>query len=141
MADPLTPDEVIDPRAGANLQLRRLARDAAFLLPNLIKLLGRLLRDPRVPRRTKLVVGAAAAYIASPVDVLPDVIPVLGFADDFLFIAFAINHLVTVAGEEVVLEHWDGPRDLLELVRTILDVAGDLVPPRVRRMIARLSGS
>lgn len=141
MTEPLRPDEVIDPRADAAIQLRKLAIDAALMLPNLVKLLYELLKDPRVPRRTKLVVGAAAAYVVSPIDLLPEFIPVVGLADDFLLVAFAINHLVTVAGEEVVLEHWDGPRDLLELVRTVLDVAGDLVPAPLRRIISRLSGS
>lgn len=141
MTEPLRPDEVIDPRTDATIQLRKLAIDAALMLPNLVKLLFELLKDPRVPRRTKLVVGAAAAYVVSPIDLLPEFIPVVGLADDFLLVAFAINHLVTVAGEEVVLEHWDGPRDLLELVRTVLDVAGDLVPAPLRRIISRLSGS
>lgn len=136
--DPLRPDEVIEP--GGRTELRRLAADAASTLPNLAKLLWRLLRDPRVPRRTKLVVGGAVAYAASPVDLVPDFIPVVGVADDMLVLAFAVHHIVEVAGEEIVLEHWDGSRDLLELVRSILDVASDFVPARLRRTVGRLSG-
>ncbi|HVR34153.1 MAG TPA: DUF1232 domain-containing protein [Acidimicrobiia bacterium] len=136
--DPLRPDEVIVP--GGRVALRRVAADAASTIPNMAKLLWRLLRDPRVPRRTKLVVAGAAAYAASPVDLVPDFIPVIGMADDLLVLAFAIHHIVEVAGEEVVLEHWDGSRDLLELVRSILDVASDFVPARLRRTVARLSG-
>ncbi|HEY5684496.1 MAG TPA: YkvA family protein [Acidimicrobiia bacterium] len=133
----LRPDEVIEP--GRAVRLRKVAVDAAAIVPNLVKLLVRLARDPRVPRRTKIVLGAALAYVASPIDLVPDFIPVAGIADDVLLLAFAVNHLVHVAGEDVVLEHWDGPRDLLELVRAILDVASDLVPARLRRLIARLS--
>jgi uncharacterized membrane protein YkvA (DUF1232 family) len=137
--DPLRPDEVIEP--GGRVELRRLAADAATTLPNMAKLLWRLLRDPRVPRRTKLVVGAAVAYVASPIDLIPEFIPVIGLADDLLLMTFAIHHIVEVAGEDIVLEHWDGSRDLLELVRSILDVASDFVPARLRRTIARLSGA
>ena len=133
----LRPDEVIEP--GRAVRRRKVAVDAAAIVPNLVKLLVRLARDPRVPRRTKIVLGAALAYVASPIDLVPDFIPVAGIADDVLLLAFAVNHLVHVAGEDVVLEHWDGPRDLLELVRAILDVASDLVPARLRRLIARLS--
>jgi uncharacterized membrane protein YkvA (DUF1232 family) len=133
----LRPDEVIEP--GRSVRLRKIAVDAAATLPNLIKLLVRLTRDPRVPRRTKIVLGAALAYVVSPIDLVPDFIPVAGVADDVLLLAFAVNHLVHVAGEEVVLEHWDGPRDLLELVRAVLDVASDLVPARLRKLVARLS--
>lgn len=141
MTDPLRPDEVISPGGGASLQIRRFARDAALLLPNLIKLLTRLVRDPRVPRRSKVVVGAAIAYLASPVDLVPEFIPAVGLADDMLVVALAINHLISVAGEDVVLEHWDGPRDLLDLVRSVLDVASDLVPVKIRRIFKGLSGT
>jgi len=87
------------------------------------------------------VVGAAVAYVASPIDLIPEFIPVIGLADDLLLMTFAIHHIVEVAGEDIVLEHWDGSRDLLELVRSILDVASDFVPARLRRTIARLSGA
>jgi uncharacterized membrane protein YkvA (DUF1232 family) len=137
--DPLRPDEVIEP--GGRVELRRFVTDAATTIPNMAKLLWRLLRDPRVPRRTKLVVGAAVAYLVSPIDLIPEFVPVIGFADDLLLMAFAINHMVEVAGEDVVLEHWDGSRDLLELVRSILEVASDFVPARLRRVIGRLSGA
>lgn len=137
--DPLRPDEVIEP--GGRVALRRIAVDAASTIPHMAKLLWRLLRDPRVPRRTKLVVAGAAAYAASPVDLVPDFLPVVGVADDLLVLAFAIHHIVEAAGEEVVLEHWDGSRDLLELVRSILDVASDFVPARLRRVVGRLSGA
>lgn len=141
MKDPRRPDEVIPPESGTSIQLRKLAVDSAMLIPNLIKLLGRLVRDSRVPRRSKIIVGAALAYVASPVDLVPEFIPVAGVLDDVLLLAFSVNHLVTVAGEEVVLEHWDGPRDLLDLIRSILDVASDFVPARIRRLILRLSGA
>lgn len=140
MRDPLRPDQIIDPAIPARVEMSRLVRDAVFMLPNLLKLLTRLLRDPRVPRRSKLVVGAAVAYVASPVDLVPEFVPLLGFADDVLLVAAALNHLVKVAGEEVVLEHWDGPHDLLGMVEAILETATELVPARIRRMVARLAG-
>lgn len=141
MTDPLRPDEVITPAGGAAAQVRKLAADAVYLLPNLIKLLGRLVKDPRVPRRSKVVIGAAIAYLVSPVDLIPEFVPVIGFADDVLLASYAVNHLINVAGEEVVLEHWDGPRDMLELVRSVLEITSDFVPPQLKRLIGRLTGS
>lgn len=120
--------------------MRRLARDAVLLVPNLLKLLGRLMRDPRVPRRSKLVIAAALAYVVSPVDFIPDPLFV-GLTDDLLVAAFAINHLVNAAGEEVVLEHWDGPRDLLDVIRGTLDVSSALVPVRLREITRRIAGA
>lgn len=140
MSDTVRPDEVIPPHGGGKLQVKELARDLALLLPNVIKLLTRLLRDPRVPRRSKVLIGGVVAYLASPVDLVPDFVPGLGMADDVLLVAFAVNHLIEKAGEEAVLEHWDGPADLLDMVRGILDSVGQLVPARLRRWVERLAG-
>jgi uncharacterized membrane protein YkvA (DUF1232 family) len=118
-----------------------LAKDTALLIPNLAKLFGRLLKDPRVPRRSKLVVAATLGYLISPIDLLPEFIPVIGQIDDILLAVFALNHLIERAGEEVVLEHWDGPQDLLGMVRGVLDTASDLVPPKIRRLMGRFSGT
>lgn len=137
--DPLRPDAVIDP--GRAVDVRRLLGEATVMLPQMIKLIWRLLKDPRVPTRTKIAVGAAAAYLVSPVDLIPEFIPVVGLADDLLLIALVIRHMVETAGEDVVLEHWDGSRDLLEVVRSILDVASDFVPPGIRRLVGRLTGA
>lgn len=139
MSDSVRPDEVIPPSGSSAVQLRALARDLALLVPNLVKLLTRLIRDPRVPRRSKLLIGGLVAYLASPVDLLPDFIPVVGMADDVLLAVYAVNHLVEKAGEEVVLEHWDGPQDLLDMVRTVLESVGQLVPGPIRRWVDRLS--
>lgn len=139
MSETLKPDEVIPAGEGTAVQLRLLARDLAFLLPNLVKLLGRLLRDPRVPRRSKLLLAGLVAYLVSPIDLIPDAIPVVGLVDDLLLAAYAVNHLLRTAGEEVVLEAWDGPRDLLETVESILDTVGQLVPVRIRRWVDRLT--
>ena len=137
--DPLRPDAVIDP--GRSVDVRRLLGEATSMFPQMIKLIWRLLRDPRVPVRTKIAVAAAAGYLVSPVDLIPEFIPVVGLADDLLLIALVIRHMVETAGEEVVLEHWDGSRDLLEVVRSILDVASDFVPPGIRRLVGRLTGA
>lgn len=136
----IRPDEVIPPSPSTSLQLRGVVRDMALLVPNLLKLLARLVRDPRVPRRSKLLVGGVLAYLASPIDLVPDAIPVVGLADDVLLAVYAVNHLIDRAGEEVVLEHWDGPQDLLQMVESVLDAVGQLIPPTVRRWVERLGG-
>jgi uncharacterized membrane protein YkvA (DUF1232 family) len=135
------PDEVIPPQGGASVQLRQLAKDSVLMIPNLIKLLGRLIKDPRVSRRSKLVLMAAVGYVMSPIDLLPEMIPVAGVLDDLFLIVFALNHLIERAGEEIVLEHWDGPQDLLGMVRSVLSTANDLVPQKIRKLLGRLAGN
>lgn len=133
------PDEVLPPD-GKSLQGRQLMQDAVFMMPNLVKLVARLLKDPRVPRRAKITLGIAAAYVASPIDLIPEIIPVIGWADDVLIIMFALDALIDRAGEEVVEELWDGPGDLLSLVRDIVGLSRNLVPRRLSQLIDRLNG-
>jgi len=137
----IRPDEVIPPESGGSIQVRQMAKDAALMLPNLVKLLSRLVKDPRVPRRSKLVLLAAVGYVISPIDILPEMIPVAGILDDLFLVAFALNHLIERAGEELVVEHWDGPQDILEMVRSALGTINDFVPQKIRKLLGRLAGS
>lgn len=134
------PDEVLPPPGSRSLQGRQLISDAVSMLPNIVKLVSRLIKDPRVPRRAKITLGLAAAYVASPIDLIPDAVPVIGWADDLLLIMFAIDSLIDRAGDEVVEELWDGPGDLLALVRDVMAVSRSIVPKRLARIIDRLSG-
>jgi uncharacterized membrane protein YkvA (DUF1232 family) len=137
--DRIRPDEVLPPD-GKSLQARKLVADAALMMPNIVKLVGRLLKDPRVPRRAKITLGLAAAYVVSPIDLIPEVVPVIGWADDVLIVMFAIDSLIERAGDEVVLEHWDGPGDLLALVRDVIALSRSVIPKRLTSIIDRLSG-
>jgi uncharacterized membrane protein YkvA (DUF1232 family) len=87
---------------------RALARELATLIPNLARLFAGLLRDPRVPLRAKLVLGATALYLAMPIDVVPDFIPVAGSLDDAIVAAFALRFVVRASSPEIVAEHWPG---------------------------------
>lgn len=133
------PDEVVPP-GGKSVQGRKLIQDTILIVPNIVKLVGRLLADPRVPRRSKIALGAAAAYVASPIDLVPDIIPVIGWADDILFLLMAVDGLITRSGPEIVEEHWDGPVDLLTLIEDVLSLARGIVPGKIRGMFDRLNG-
>ena len=132
------PDEVVPPER--SLQGSKLIQDAVMVIPNLVKLVGRLMTDPRVPRRSKIALGAAAAYVASPVDLIPEVIPVIGWADDVVILLMAIDSLINRSGPEIVEEHWDGPIDLLSLIEDILALTRSLVPKRIRSLFDRIAG-
>ncbi len=139
---PVEPDEIVPPggTTTGSIQVRRLVDDLVRLLPNLVKLVARLLKDPSVPRRSKLLLGAAAAYMASPVDLIPEVIPVVGFADDVLVVLFALDNLIRKAGPEMVEDYWDGPGDLLSIVSEGLGLARSVIPRRVRFLMERIAG-
>ena len=100
-----------------------------------MKLLWRLLRDVRVPTADKLLFGFALAYVITPADLLPDFLGFLGVVDDLYLVALALGRLLARAGDEVLLEHWDGnPRALGYLIEGV-DQLGDLLPRPVRRIL------
>jgi uncharacterized membrane protein YkvA (DUF1232 family) len=80
------------------------AGELVALVPDAVVLCRRLLRDPRVPRRAKLALLALVPYLASPIDLIPDFIPVLGYLDDAALVAFVLRYLVRTTGGEVVQE-------------------------------------
>lgn len=95
---------------------RESARALAGFIPDCIVLCGRLLGDPRVPRRKKALLVALMGYLALPFDLVPDFIPVAGQLDDVLIVALVLRSLLRGGGEPLVREHWPGPENSLALV-------------------------
>ncbi|HZP27671.1 MAG TPA: DUF1232 domain-containing protein [Acidimicrobiia bacterium] len=97
---------------------RTAAREVALLLPNLLWLFKGVAADPRVPRRSKALLLVGAAWVASPIDLVPEFVPVLGPLDDVVVAALILRHIVRRAGADVVAEHWRGdPATLSRLLR------------------------
>lgn len=95
------------------------AKELALLVPNLLLLFKDLLRDPTVPRGPKVALAIAAVWLASPIDLLPEFLPVIGPLDDAVVAALVLRYLVRRAGPEVVRLHWRGdPRTLDLILRT-----------------------
>lgn len=107
----------------------------ALLAPHLVKLVWRVARDPRVPARTKAILWVVMGYLASPIDLIPDFIPGLGYADDLMIAAFALDQVLNRVPEEVVRDHWDGDGDVLQVIREIVDIASGFIPARVKKML------
>ena len=92
------------------------------LVADVILLLKDLATDARVPVRAKILAGAAAAYLASPVDLIPDFLPVVGQADDLMVVVWAFRRLMSAAGYDVIYELWRGSDEGLALVLTLAGV-------------------
>jgi uncharacterized membrane protein YkvA (DUF1232 family) len=95
---------------------RTQARAAARFIPDCLVLLRRLLADDRVPRGRKVLLGVALGYLAVPVDLVPDFIPVAGQLDDAVVVWLAIRAVTRGAGPDVVRELWPGPPESLAAV-------------------------
>jgi uncharacterized membrane protein YkvA (DUF1232 family) len=96
------------------------ARGVAGFIPDCIVLLRRLLGDPRVPRRHKLLLGALVGYLAFPFDLVPDFIPVAGHIDDAVVVALALRAVLRGSGTELLREHWPGPESSLAVVLRVV---------------------
>jgi uncharacterized membrane protein YkvA (DUF1232 family) len=129
--EPITDAEGVTPAR----RWQETGREIVLMLPNLAKLLARIVRDPRVPVRHKTFAAAVFVYVLSPIDLIPDMIPGLGRFDDVLFVAIALNHLIEGAGRSVITEHWDGSEDSLDLVLSVADWGAEVIPGPFRRLL------
>ena len=121
------------PRAGAKRTVMYYIKQ----LPNYLRLLGGLLTDRRVSTVDKLLVAGAMAYIAMPIDLIPDFIPFLGEVDDVFLLVIALQRLVANAGRPVLQAHWSGAmEDLADLnLKEALAAAAFFLPRGVRRKL------
>lgn len=90
--------------------------EAVRLLPDVVRLLRRLAADRELPRGVRLRLWLLLAYLAMPFDLIPDFVPVLGYADDAILVAAALRSTVRAAGMESVSRHWPGTPDGLQAV-------------------------
>jgi uncharacterized membrane protein YkvA (DUF1232 family) len=94
------------------------------------------MRDKRVPSRVKATLFILAAYLASPIDIIPDFIPGIGQVDDLVLAAFALDQILNRVPDDVVREHWDGDDDVLEVIQNILDISTAFIPGWVKKRFA-----
>jgi uncharacterized membrane protein YkvA (DUF1232 family) len=103
-------------------------KELALFLPNFVVLLKRLLADPRVPRKSKLILGGTVLYLVSPVDVVPDFVPGLGQLDDVVVALLALHSILNRVDAEIVVEHWPGNENVIRMVRAGLSAVAQLLP-------------
>lgn len=91
-----------------------LARDLAGFLPDCVTTARRLRHDPRVPRRAKVAVAIAAVWVLSPIDLIPEFLPVIGPLDDVVVVALVLRYAARSVPREVLMEAWPGNPALME---------------------------
>lgn len=96
-----------------------------LLAPDIFVLLWRLVNDPRVSSKNKVMLGSGVAYFLFPLDIIPDIVAI-GYIDDLIFGAFLLNKIMTDTDVEVLREHWSGNEDILATIQKILAAADSL---------------
>lgn len=130
-------EESARPRTGAKRTVLRAIRQ----IPSYVRLLIGLMTDGRVSKLDRLLVVAAAAYIVSPFDFIPDFIPFLGEVDDIFLLMLALQRLVSHTGVRVLMDHWRGHPDELSDVNLagMVSAAGFFLPPAIRRRLMKMA--
>lgn len=114
---------------------RGIMRSFIGFIPNLLKLLYRLLRDARVSGTDKAILVGTIIYVLTPIDLIPDIFPFLGQVDDLYAVAIAILRLINNSSRDVVDSHWDGGGDIKQIASTITDLSQFFLPVRVRKIL------
>ena len=136
-------------RAGTRQRSRRSPRTGAkrtllgtiAQIPSYLRLMGGLLTDARVSAVDKVLLGIAIAYVAMPIDLIPDFIPFIGQVDDVFILMLAVRRLISNAGMSVIRDHWDGaiedlhPRALQEVIAA----AAFFLPRGIRRRLRKVA--
>ncbi len=107
-----------------------------MFLPNMVKLLGRLLTDSRVATADKALFAAAIVYVIVPLDFIPDVFPFIGQIDDLYLVALTLIRLVNRTDERIIREHWSGGGDIAALADSVANIAPMLLPKRISRVLS-----
>jgi len=119
----------------SDLNLRSRMTNLLLVIPNLLLLSARLMVDPRVPAKERLLVAGAIVYAFLPLDFIPDMLPFIGQVDDLYLIGLTLLRLMSVTDPAVVREHWRGGGDVVELVGAATLVAARLLPKKIRRVL------
>ena len=97
-----------------------------LLVPDIFILLWRLVNDPRVSSKNKVMLGSGIAYYLFPLDIIPDFFGI-GYLDDLVFAVFLLNKVLTDTDPAILREHWSGNTDLLTTIQKVLNSADNLV--------------
>jgi uncharacterized membrane protein YkvA (DUF1232 family) len=100
------------------------AKEAVRLLPDTLRLLRRLAADRTLPRGVRIRLWVGFAYLAFPLDPIPDFLPVIGYADDAIVIALVLRSVVRRAGPEALRRHWPGTEDGLAALWRVARLPG-----------------
>ena len=110
-------------------------RDLVVFLPRLARMIAALLADRTVPKAAKIALAAVAVYLASPVDLIPDFIPVIGYLDDVLLVAVVVDGLLNYIDRSLLLKYWPGDTKTLDAVAAVAHRVARWVPSRLKSRI------
>jgi uncharacterized membrane protein YkvA (DUF1232 family) len=104
-------------------------------LPDVVRLVTRLATDPVLPRAAKIALAAAAVYLMSPIDLIPDFVPLVGYIDDALIAAVVLDGVLNFVDRAVVLRYWPGSPQSLDRLARAAKLLAIWVPRRLKARV------
>ena len=104
-------------------------------LPDVARMTSRLVTDPVLPRAAKIALAAAAVYLLSPIDLLPDVVPFLGYLDDALLVSVIVDGIVNHVDRALVVKYWPGTIASLDKISRAARFLAMWVPRRLKTRV------
>ena len=104
-------------------------------LPDIARLIARLAVDPLLPRAAKIALAAAVIYLANPIDLIPDFVPLVGYLDDLLLAAVLLDGIVNYVDRRLVLKYWPGTELALARLARAAHILAAWVPARLKSRI------
>ena len=104
-------------------------------LPDIARLLARLVADPVLPRTAKIALGAGALYLLSPLDLIPDFIPFVGYVDDVLLAAILMDGVLNYVDRALVMKYWPGSPETLDRIARAARILAAWVPRRIKQRV------
>lgn len=126
-----------DRSRGTGKLAEKVLQEALLLIPNFLKLLYRLLKDEAISTADKAILAGTVAYVLSPLDFLPDMVPFLGQVDDLLLVALVLKRLMDSVSHDVLEQYWDGDKRLLEWIEKIISLSRHVVPPSIYNRVVK----
>ncbi len=104
-------------------------------LPDVARLIGRLVNDPVLPRPVKIALAAAAVYLANPFDLIPDFLPLVGYLDDVVVATIVLDGILNYVDRKLILKYWPGTAQSLERLARAARLVTIWVPARWKARI------
>ena len=110
-------------------------KETLLAIPRIAMLIPKLMKDKRVPSRTKAALAGLAVYLVSPWDIIPDFIPGLGQLDDAVVALLFVDGILNQVDDEVLVEHWTGEIETLRRVQSLSSIVSHWTPDRIKNYL------
>lgn len=115
--------------------------DYIMIAPDLVALVYRLFRDKRVRKKDKIIAGVMLTYVAIPIDIIPEKVPVIGKIDDIAILFIGLERLINSVDKEIILDNWDGDENVINIIRKGVGIASNKLGGKANKFISFISAA